>query len=302
MKVGIIGAGHLGSAIAMNLHDSGHEVSVYNRSPEKLQKLAEDGLQVTTDLTQFVQQLHQPRVIWMLVPSDALEEVFQAINPLLSYGDILMDGSNAHYRASRWRYERLKERGIGFLDVGISGGVTIARNGTCLMVGGDEEVVRQVERLFIDSSVEGGYAHLGSSGAGHFAKMVHNGIEYGMMQAIGEGLELMHNAPVTLNKAEVTRVWNSGSLVAGTLMSLTHEILAEQGDLEDILPIVDTSGEACFTLQESIERKIPIPVIAASLFARYKTKDASYLGEKMVAALRGSFGGHKVYKKGEVKE
>lgn len=297
MRIGLFGAGQLGSAMAWNLHDNGHEVSIYNRTPEKLAQFNRDDFRGFADLEQFVASLPTPRVIWMLIPSTALDDVFLRLIPLLNPGDILLDGSNSHYRATLWHRENLAQRGIKLVDVGISGGIKSIRYGANLMVGGEKEDVRQVERILVDMAVEGGYAHLGGPGAGHFAKMIHNGIEYAMMEAIGEGLQLATNAPIELNLEQLSGVWDAGSMISGTLMELTHTILRREENLDHILPIVDTSGEACFTLQESIERKISIPVIASGLFARYKTKDESNMAEKLVATLRQEFGGHQVYTK-----
>lgn len=297
MRIGLYGAGQLGTALAWNLHDNGHEVSIYNRSPEKLASFDRDDFRGFSDLFAFVESLPTPRIIWMVIPSTALDGVLEKVLPMLSPGDILLDGSNSHYRSTQWRREKFRPYGVRLIDVGISGGIKSIRHGACLMVGGDIEDVRQVERVLIDMAVEGGYAHLGGPGAGHFAKMVHNGIEYAMMEAIGEGLQLATDAPIQLNLEQLSGVWNAGSMISGTLMELTNGILRREENLDHILPIVDTSGEACFTLQESIERKISIPVIASSLFARYKSKDESNMAEKLVATLRQEFGGHQVYTK-----
>ena len=297
MKIGLYGAGQMGSALALNLRDNGHQAAVFNRTAEKLQPLRAEGINVMETIEEFTAWLSEPKIIWLMVTSDAVDNVIRGLQPFLSPGDVLVDGSNSNYRDSIRREQEMKHRGIGFIDVGLSGGIQAARHGSCLMVGGEEAVVKTVERAFIDIAAEGGYARLGPPGSGHYAKMVHNGIEYAFMEAIGEGAALISSHP-DIDLAALTGVWNSGSMISGPLMQLTRDILSEPEALADVLPRVDTSGEAGFSVLESVEQRIATPVLAASLYARYKSQDMSGLSEKLIASLRGRFGGHHVYTKG----
>lgn len=298
MIIGIYGAGQMGTAFALNLRDLAHQVVVYNRTPEHLGHFKDEaGIKVTSDIKDFTEKLGEKKTIWLFVPSEVLDEVIESLMPFLHPGDCLIDGGNSHYRATTWRQGILKEKGIGFIDVGISGGVKKNRESINLMVGGEPDFVSPLEKVFIEMSYEGGYVYLGPSGAGHYAKMVHNGIEYAMMSAIGEGFSLIEAAPYDYDQEALANLWSNGSVIEGKLMRYTREILEEYEDFDKILPRVDTSGEAGWTLQESVEKHISIPTIAAALFSRFKTTDEKNVGEKLVALLRRSVGGHDIYEK-----
>jgi 6-phosphogluconate dehydrogenase len=222
--------------------------------------------------------------------------MIEELIPLLNYNDIIIDGGNSYYKDTLIRHERLKAIGIHFVDVGTSGGINGARNGACLMAGGEAEPVAFVEPVLEKISIENGYGYFGAPGSGHYVKMIHNGIEYGMMQAMGEGFDILKASEFDLDFELVSKVWSNGSIIEGLLMRLMHEAFKQDGNLESIIGKVDASGEADWTLQEAVRLKVSAPVITQSLFARYKSKDEERFSEKAVAALRNQFGGHKVYK------
>lgn len=300
MIIGIYGAGQMGTAFALNLRNLAHQVVVYNRTPDHLEHFKhESGIQVTSDVAEFMSKLGAKKTVWLFVPFEVLDDVIESMTPHLQPGDVLIDGGNSHYRATIWRHGRLKEKGIGFIDTGISGGIKKDRESVNLMVGGDREFVAPLEKVFVEMSYEGGYAYLGPSGAGHYAKMVHNGIEYAMMSAIGEGFGIIEASPYDYDLQELASLWSNGSVLEGKLMRYTSDALAGYSEFDAIAPKVGTSGEAGWTLQESIEKHLSIPTIAAALFSRFKSTDETNISEKLVALLRRSVGGHDIYKKGE---
>lgn len=297
MQVGVYGAGKMGEALAIRLMETGHAVCLCNRTPlEESKKNRLTGVSLFSELDPFFSCMTTPRIIWLMVPADAMDEVQSQLAPYLKEGDLLLDGGNCHYKDTLRRHAHWASLGIGYVDVGIGGGLEGLREGASFMVGGDEAAVRRCERLFVQLAHEGGYAWLGGSGSGHYAKMVHNGIEYAMMAAIGEGLDLLSSGPYSLDLSQTCSIWSNGSTISGALMSLTSEVLKDP-EFEGILGIVDTSGEAAWTLQESLERHVAIPTLASALFSRYKSKDVDHLSERIVAALRRAFGGHDVYRK-----
>ncbi len=297
MQVGVYGGGKMGEALALRLMETGHAVCLFNRSPLELEKTERlRGVSIFNELDPFFACQSTPRVIWLMVPALAMDEIQDQLAPYLREDDILLDGGNCHYKDTILRHDRWKRLGVGYIDVGIGGGLEGLRKGACFMVGGEESVVRRVERLFVDLAHEGGYAYLGESGSGHYVKMVHNGIEYAMMAAIGEGLDLLSSGPYPVDLAQTCSIWSNGSTISGSLMNLAAEVLQEP-DFDQVRGIIDTSGEAGWTLQESLERHVAIPTLASALFSRFKTKDADHLSERVVALLRRAFGGHQVYKK-----
>ena len=296
MKVGLIGVGRMGENLALNMAETGNTVVLYNRTSEKLEKFSDmEGFQISESIEDLVNKLPDRKIIWMMITTEAIDSILNELENLLGTGDIIIDGGNSHYKVTIDRYKRMKRLGIYYLDVGISGGVKGAREGTNLVVGGDQAAVSAVEPLFVDISSEGGYGYFGASGSGHYLKMVHNGIEYGMMQAIGEGLEMVKCSDYNFELEKVTEIWGSGATISGRLMKDAHEALLKDKNLESIEGKIDTTGEAGWTLLESIEKKVSIPVISAALFARFKSKSTGNFSEKVVASIRKESGGHKVY-------
>ncbi|MBN2286730.1 MAG: decarboxylating 6-phosphogluconate dehydrogenase [Tissierellales bacterium] len=298
MKVGIIGLGKMGYNLALNMRDHGYDVQAFNRSQAKVDQIKSEGIQGHYTLKDLTQALDSKKIIWMMVPAgQAVDETIEALLPYLSKGDILIDGGNSKYVDTLQRGVMLKEKNIFYLDAGTSGGTDGARHGACMMVGGEKEAVEELKEFFISLNVPGGFLHTGPTGSGHYVKMIHNGIEYGMMQAIGEGFNILHHSAFELDHAAIARAWSNGSIIRGLLMELTEKAFVHNGNLEKIIPMIDSQGEGQWTVEEALRLNVSIPVIAGSLFARYASKDSDKYSEKVVAALRNEFGGHKLHTK-----
>ncbi len=295
MQLGMIGMGKMGLPMVHNGRDHGLEIVVFSEKSEKITDLAAEGIKGFSRLETFVAALLPPRVVWLMIPAGApVDTMISRLLPLLDSGDILIDGGNSWYQDSQRRHAQMLQAGIHFMDVGTSGGTEGARNGACLMIGGDREIYYRIEPVFKALGGSSGFAYLGESGSGHFVKMIHNGIEYGMMQAIGEGLEIMQHSPLGLELDKVTAVWQRGSIVSGLLMDMTAASLAREPDLQSIEGIVAASGEANWTVNEAVRLGVAAPTIAAALFARFKSQDREKFAERSVAAMRREFGGHAV--------
>jgi len=298
MKVGLIGLGKMGMNLALNMLDNNVKVLGYDKFLNEENKNILQGVTFTESLKEMVSKLETPRLLWVMVPSGNITEgVLLELRNLLDKGDTVIDGGNSRFTDSMRRYTMFKEKGLNYLDVGTSGGTSGARNGACLMIGGDKDVFDSIESLFKAISTENGYSYMGESGSGHFVKMVHNGIEYGMMQAIGEGFDLLEASKFDLNYKDVARVWANGSIIEGLLMDTVVSAVNKDPKLERIEGRVDDSGEGQWTVEEALNLKVSIPVITQALFSRYKSKDDKSFSEKVVASMRNEFGGHKVYKK-----
>jgi 6-phosphogluconate dehydrogenase len=295
MKLGYIGLGKMGYNMAERLLEKGHEVIAYNRSAEPVRKIALKGAKPSDSVRSLVAALEPPRLVWIMVPHQAVDDVLKDLVPLLEKGDTVIDGGNSPYKESIRRSKELEGRGIDFLDAGVSGGPGGARTGACIMVGGRREVFLRYEQLFRDAAVERGYAYFGRAGAGHFVKMVHNGIEYGMMQALAEGFAVMKASPFDLDLAAVAELYNHRSVVESRLVGWLKNAYEQYGpDLKGISGSVEQSGEGMWTIQEAKELGIPVPIIQGALDYRLRSqKDPSYTGQ-IVSALRHQFGGHKV--------
>jgi len=281
----MVGLGRMGGNMAKRLEQDGHELVTYAR-----------GGGTASSLSELVSQLEPPRVVWLMIPAGKpTEETFQELLGLLESGDVVVDGGNSNFRDSQRRHALAGEHGIRFLDAGVSGGIWGLEVGYCLMVGGDADAVEIVQPAFETLAPENGWAHLGASGAGHFVKMVHNGIEYGLMQAYAEGFELMHHSEFDLDLLRIAGIWRYGSVVRSWLLELLHEAFEEHGRaLEDIAPYVEDSGEGRWTLNEAVNSAVPMPVMASSLFARFASRRDIDFSAKVAAALRNQFGGHAV--------
>lgn len=300
MQLGLIGLGKMGFPLALNSRDHGIEVVAYSDNPEKHQWLKDEGLRGYDDLETFIKALTPPRVIWLMIPSGKpVDVMIKRLRVLLAAEDIIIDGGNSQYQDTVRRHHDLASQGIRLVDVGTSGGTAGARSGACLMIGGDEVAYAFLEPLFKALSDGESYGRMGEAGAGHYVKMIHNGIEYGMMQAIGEGLQVLRKSEFGFSLDEVTRVWKKGSIISGLLMDVTAEALRKEPDLASIEGVVSASGEADWTVDEAVRLRVSAPVIAASLFARFKSMDTERFSEKSLAAMRGEFGGHAVVHKKE---
>ncbi len=299
MEIGLIGLGKMGYQLALNMREHGYRVVAFSRSAEKAAGLADVGLEGTADLAELTARLSGRKVVWLMVPAgEAVDQMISDLIPLLTRGDIIVDGGNSHYKDSTRRAALLQEQGIEYVDAGISGGPEGARNGACMMIGAAEETYRYLEKLFVAISIPGGCLRVGGSGSGHYVKMVHNGIEYGMMQAIAEGFELLESSPYDLDYEAVAGLWNKGSVIRSWLIELTANLFAADPHLEQIKGVIGSSGTGLWTVEEALERKVPVPVIAQSLFARYRSEQTQSFSAKLVAGLRGEFGGHDVEKRG----
>ncbi|MDF2547637.1 MAG: gndA [Anaerosolibacter sp.] len=297
MEIGIIGLGKMGYNLALNIKDHGHKVFAYNRSPEKIQEAENQGVLGAYSIEELVGKLSAPRVIWLMVPAgNPVDEMVEMLMPLVDQGDMIIDGGNSNYKDTLRRYERLKEKGIRFADVGTSGGVEGARNGACMMVGAEKDVFERIEPLIKDICVENGYVHTGESGSGHYVKMIHNGIEYGMLQAIGEGFEILEKSQFELDYGAIAKVWNHGSVIRGWLMELMERAFEKDPQLQAIKGVIHSSGEGLWTVQEALELQVPVHTIASSLFVRYRSQQEDTFSGKVIAALRNEFGGHSVEK------
>ena len=296
MQVGLVGLGKMGLNLGKNLLDHNHSVVAYDLNPTAVEEMKKYGAVGTTKLNELFQSLDKPRVLLMMVPHTVVDSVISEITLLLEKGDIVIDAGNSHYKESIRRYEELKEIDVSFMDVGTSGGMEGARNGACYMIGGDQEAWEVVEPIFRDTAVENGYLYAGKIGSGHFLKMVHNGIEYGMMAAIGEGFEILEKSNLDFNFEKVAKVWNNGSVIRSWLMELTEHAFSKDASLDGIKGVMHSSGEAKWTLETALDLQAATPVIALSLLSRYRSLDTDSFNGKVVAALRNEFGGHAVEK------
>lgn len=297
MELGMIGLGRMGANMTERLVMGGHRVISFDRSPQAIQRVVDIGAVGAHSLADFVKQLSLPRAIWLMVPSgDPVDQTIEQLLPNLTKGDILIDGGNSNYKDSIRRAEKLKPHGMHFVDAGTSGGVWGLKNGYCMMVGGETQVVARLEPIFKTLAPKDGYLHVGPSGAGHFVKMIHNGIEYGMMQAYGEGFELLKSSQFDLDLGKIAHLWNQGSVVRSWLLELCESAFQKDPKLDSIKGYVEDSGEGRWTVIEAVERGVSATALAHSLFARYASRQTDGFANKVLAALRNEFGGHAVRK------
>jgi 6-phosphogluconate dehydrogenase len=320
MRLGMVGLGRMGANMTRRLMRGGHEVVVTDLSADNVKRIAGEGALASTSLDDFVSQLGAPRVAWLMVPAGApTEQTVQALGQHMQAGDILIDGGNSYFKDDVRRSSLCKEKGIHYVDVGTSGGVWGLERGYCMMIGGPKEVVQLLDPIFktlapgrgnitrtpgrdrMPGTAEEGYIYCGPSGAGHFVKMVHNGIEYGLMQAYAEGFDIFKNASskelpeeyrYDLNVADIAEVWRRGSVVSSWLLDLTAMALAENPSLSDYTGFVQDSGEGRWTIQAAIEEAVPVDVLSAALFVRFRSRQEHTFAEKVLSAMRQKFGGH----------
>ena len=295
MELGLIGLGRMGANMSQRLLGGGHHIVAYDRDPEAVHAVAKAGASGVGSLEELVRKLSPPRAVWLMVPAGApVEQTIHSLAPLLSPGDVIIDGGNSYYKDSVRRAASLKKQRLHFLDVGTSGGIWGLKMGYCLMIGGEEDVFRRLEPIFRTLAPEEGYAYMGPSGAGHFVKMVHNGIEYGLLEAYAEGFELLHASPYELDLAQLAQLWNRGSVVRSWLLELMEKALAADPGLASVKGYVEDSGEGRWTVLEAVERGVPLPVISLSLLSRFRSRQDDSFSAKVIAALRREFGGHAV--------
>ncbi|WP_331253150.1 phosphogluconate dehydrogenase (NAD(+)-dependent, decarboxylating) [Pseudomonas bijieensis] len=320
MQLGIIGLGRMGGNIARRLMLNGHTTVVYDRNATFVENLRQEGATGVADLPALVAGLEKPRAVWVMLPAGApTEDTINDLSELLEPGDVIIDGGNTYYKDDIRRAQALSEKGLSYIDVGTSGGVWGLERGYCMMIGGDAEVVQRLDPLFDslapgmgdiprtrdrksdDDRAERGYIHAGPAGSGHFVKMIHNGIEYGMMQAFAEGFDILKTKSseslppeqrFDLNLADIAEVWRRGSVVSSWLLDLTADALASDPKLDGFSGEVADSGEGRWTIEAAIEQAVPVPVLSSSLFARFRSRQQSTYGDKMLSAMRFGFGGH----------
>jgi 6-phosphogluconate dehydrogenase len=295
MRIGFIGLGRMGANMVRRLLRDGHEIVAYNRTAEKTKEIESEGAEGAYSIEELVDKLEKPRHVWIMVPAgDATEAQIEELLEHLEAGDTIIDGGNTNFHDDQRRHPALAEKGIRYVDAGVSGGIWGLANGFCLMVGGDAEAVKPLEPAFLSLAPENGYLHVGGPGAGHYVKMVHNGIEYGMMQAYAEGFEIMHASDYELDLQKIATLWNHGSVVRSWLLELMESALEEDQDLAHLKGWVADSGEGRWTVQEAIDKDVPAPVITLSLLMRFRSRQDDSYGAKVLAALRNEFGGHAV--------
>ncbi|WP_454252158.1 phosphogluconate dehydrogenase (NAD(+)-dependent, decarboxylating) [Pseudomonas sp. R151218B TE3479] len=320
MQLGIIGLGRMGGNIARRLMLNGHTTVVYDRNAAFVENLRQEGATGVADLQALVAGLEKPRAVWVMLPAGApTEDTINVLSELLEPGDVIIDGGNTYYKDDIRRAQALSEKGLSYVDVGTSGGVWGLERGYCMMIGGEAEVVKRLDPLFDslapgmgdiprtrdrksdDDRAERGYIHAGPAGSGHFVKMIHNGIEYGMMQAFAEGFDILKTKSseslppeqrFDLNVADIAEVWRRGSVVSSWLLDLTADALASDPKLDGFSGEVADSGEGRWTIEAAIEQAVPVPVLSSSLFARFRSRQQSTYGDKMLSAMRFGFGGH----------
>ena len=295
MKLAMIGLGRMGMNMAKRLLRNGHDVVAFNRTPEKTHTLVrEAGAVGAYSLAEVVEKLEKPRILWLMLPAGGIVDAhIEDLEGLLDAGDIIVDGGNSYYKDDVRRAGHLKQHGIKYVDAGVSGGIWGLKVGYCMMMGGDEGVVKMLDPVFKSLAPEDGYLYCGKTGSGHFVKMVHNGVEYGMMQAYGEGFEILEASPYAggFDYQKIAHLWNQGSVVRSWLLELLEDAFARDPRLQEIKGYVEDSGEGRWTLQQAIDTDVPAPVTALALFARFRSRQENTFTERVLAALRREFGG-----------
>ncbi|HEY2139332.1 MAG TPA: decarboxylating 6-phosphogluconate dehydrogenase [Chthoniobacterales bacterium] len=319
MQLGMIGLGRMGANMVRRLQKNGHNCVVYDRSADSVKQLSSEGSIGSSSLDDFVKKLSKPRAVWLMVPAGVVDATLHDLAPKLESGDIIIDGGNSYYIDDIRRAKELSAKGIHYVDVGTSGGVWGLERGYCMMIGGPKDVVAKLDPIFktlapgrgdisrtpgrekLGGTAEDGYIHCGPSGAGHFVKMVHNGIEYGIMQAYAEGFDIFRNAnkpelpkdqQYDLNLPDITEVWRRGSVISSWLLDLTAMALAENPTLAEYSGFVQDSGEGRWTIEAAIDEAVPVDVLSAALFVRFRSRQEHTFAEKMLSAMRQKFGGH----------
>lgn len=295
MQLGMVGLGRMGAGMSQRLLQDGHQVAVYDRSQDAMKALAGKGATPNNSLQDLGQRLKPPRIVWLMIPSGPpIDDTIQQLQSTLSPGDIVIDGGNSNFHDSVRRSEALQSQQIEFLDVGVSGGVWGLKEGFCLMIGGKEPVYKTVEPIFKSLAPPEGYAYVGPAGAGHYSKMVHNGIEYSLLQGYAEGFEILKASPYNYDLRQLSSLWNHGSVIRSWLLELAEDAFQRDPNLDHIRGYVEDTGEGRWTLEEAIEHAVPAPALAMSLFMRFRSRQEDSFAAKVLAALRNEFGGHAV--------
>jgi 6-phosphogluconate dehydrogenase len=296
VEIGVIGIGRMGAGMSRRLLRGGHRVVAYDRDPHAPDAVVHDGGVSAASLAELVKELAPPRTVWLMVPAgEPTESTVRAVGELLEPGDVIVDGGNSNFHDARRRAQALEVKGVRFLDCGTSGGIWGEREGFCLMVGGSDQAFAQVEPAFATLAPEGGYAHVGPVGAGHYVKMVHNGIEYALLQGYAEGFEIMHASDYDLDLYQISELWRHGSVVRSWLLDLAAAAYQRDPELSALTGWVEDSGEGRWTVQEALDKDVPAPVINLSLIMRLRSRQPDSYSAKVIAALRNEFGGHPIH-------
>ncbi len=302
MQIGMIGLGRMGMNMAKRLLKGRHKVVAYNRTPDRVREIVKEGATGAYSLEELVRKLKPPRLAWFMLPAGKpVDDHLREMEDLLEEGDILVDGGNSYYKEDVRHEQELSPFGIHYMDVGVSGGIWGLQIGYCLMIGGDRKIYERLQPIFKTLAPRDGYLYCGRTGSGHFVKMIHNGIEYGMMAAYGEGFEILKASPYGegLDFSQVSHLWNQGSVVRSWLLELAEDAFKKDKNLSSISGYVEDSGEGRWTVQQAIDTAVPAPVIASSLFQRFRSRKTDAFSDKVLAALRQEFGGHAVFKAGQ---
>jgi 6-phosphogluconate dehydrogenase len=295
MKIGMVGLGRMGGNMTIRLIRSGHEVVAFDPSEEARLRAGQSGAKTAASLEELVAGLEPPRAVWLMIPAGPItDQTLATLSGVMSEGDVIVDGGNSNWKESIAHGEQLKKKGVAFLDCGTSGGIWGLANGYCLMVGGERPAFERLEPAFASLAPEGGYAYVGRSGAGHFVKMVHNGIEYGLLAAYGEGFEILKGSDFDLDLPAIAGIWRYGSVVRSWLLELLVDAYQRDPDLSSIRGWVEDSGEGRWMVQAAIDENVPAPITALALFARFASRQDESYAAKVIAALRNEFGGHAV--------
>jgi 6-phosphogluconate dehydrogenase len=295
MELGFVGLGRMGMNMVRRLRRDQHRIVAYDRAPEIVQEAGREGATGSGSLKDLVAQLAAPRAVWVMVPAgEATESTIRELSGLLQRDDVIIDGGNTFYKDDARRAKELEAKGIHYVDAGTSGGIWGLQVGYCLMVGGEEAIVRRLAPIFTTLAPENGWAHMGSAGAGHYVKMIHNGIEYGMMQAYAEGFECLSKSAYGLDLPRIADLWMQGSVVRSWLLELTAAELKDDPKLERIMGYVEDSGEGRWTVFDAIEKDVPAMVLSAALYARFRSRQDDSFADRMLAMMRNAFGGHAV--------
>ena len=299
MKLGFIGLGKMGFAMVTRLLNGGHEIVTYDTNEQTCKEIAEKGAEISSSIDDLISKLDSPRIIWIMVPAGVItDDIILSMKSLLSRGDIVIDGGNSNYKESIEHSNILHDNGIHFLDAGTSGGIWGLSEGYCLMIGGNKQAYETAVPIFKTLAPENGYLYTGKAGSGHYVKMIHNGIEYAMMESYAEGFEILkEKKEFDIDITAIANLWNNGSVVRSWLLELIHSALQEDSELSDIAPYVEDSGEGRWTVIEAIDTNIPAPVIAFSLMNRFRSRQDNPFSMKLLAAMRNKFGGHSIKKK-----
>ena len=293
MELGIIGLGRMGYNMALRLKEGDHKIVAFNRTKEKVDEIAKKGVTPAYSLKELAEKLEKPRIVWLMVPHKVVDSMLEELESVLEKGDIIVDGGNSNFNETVKRGEEMEKKGFIYMDAGVSGGTAAAKTGYCIMVGGNKEAYKKMVPALKSMATTNGYEYIGPRGSGHYVKMVHNAIEYGIMEAMGEGFHLLEKGPYKdLNMLKIARLWNNGSIIRSFLMEMAVNAFEHHPELKDVPGHIDDTGEGRWAVETAMKHSVPFTVNTQALFSRYRSREKETLSNKLVAALRDEFGGH----------